>query len=61
NQFGPEQSKAIFGKRFNDSVGHTAQIIKIFDTQIDHLAFEMKREPRLLRALDKIFIEAGQM
>lgn len=50
--FGPEHSKAIFGRRFDDSLGHTAHIIQTFDRQIDKLADEFRRDPRLFSALD---------
>jgi hypothetical protein len=50
--FGPEHSKAIFGKRFDDSLRDTAQIIQSFDLQIDQLEQEFRRDPRLFSALD---------
>ncbi len=55
--FGPHQSEAIFGKRFDDSLGHMHRIIQNFDFQIDGLEREFRRDPRLYRILDEAILE----
>lgn len=51
--FDSGQSAAIFGKRKDSALNHTARILKGFNEQIEELAVEFKRDPRLFDALDK--------
>ncbi len=50
--FDPKQSEAIFGRRFDGNLSHTARIIRGFDQRVDQLITEFRRDPRLFQILD---------